>query len=290
MTTLVEDAIDAHLYFARFPLVEGSGEIEKLAAKAVAGDTTALGDLITKLDKNLKVTARARGLPREDVEDVVQDALTKLLEPGRLAKFKKDPAGIVPWLHRTVINKALNLRKRASRRGSAVASVAVPGEASVFAGFRHRQMSSTKREVVRGAVERALAGHFTGPEKAFVLSLFGGGDFKMPEKGEAESAAKAAGRAGTKRALEAWASRVKKKFLKALCTDRRLCDLLPSHKGVTGRVRKSVKYACRGVAGSCVESEIVQFASALTEDDGKLDEGAACELVLSWLQEVLAEG
>ena len=294
MNTLAENAIDAHLFFSRYPLVEGSGVIEKLAKRAIAGDMSALGDLVTKLDKNLKATARARGrgsLSNEDVEDVVQDALTKLLEPGQLAKFEKDPGGIVPWLHRTVINATINLRKSKGRRGMTGISVDVaPGGRGVASGLTRKKMSTTKREVVRGAIARAMTGHFTKAEKAFIMSLFGGDDeFKMPSKGDAEGAAKAAGRKGTKRAIEAWSSRVKKKFLKALCTDRQLCDLLPSHQGVTGRVRKNVKYACQGVAGSCVESEIVEFASALTEDGGNLDEGAACELVLSWLQEVLAE-
>jgi len=291
---LAEAAIDAHLFFSRYPLVEGAGEIEKLAVKAIAGDMAALGDLVTKLDRNLKATARARGrgaLSKEDVEDVVQDALTKLLEPGQLAKFKDDPGGIVPWLHRSVMNATFNLRKQKARRGTVGLSVDVPtGGLGAVSGLTRKKMSATKREIVHGAVKRALAGHFTKPEQEFILKLFGSDDdFKMPTKGDAEGAAKEIGRKGTKRAIEAWSSRVKKKFLKALCTDRQLCDLLPSHRGVTGRVRKNVKYACRGVAGSCVESEIIEFASALTEDNGKLDEGAACELVLSWLKEVLAE-
>ena len=81
-----------------------------LAKAAVGGDSGALNDLITGLQKNLIATARAVLKNRDDAEDVVQDALTAVLvKPDALKRFASQPRGVIPFLHATVKNKALNV-------------------------------------------------------------------------------------------------------------------------------------------------------------------------------------
>lgn len=279
MSSLLEEAVDAHLFFSR-PIDEAeSPKLVALATKAVAGDANALNDLIVALQKNLLATARAVIKDPQHAEDVVQDALMAVLaKPKSLERFKNDPKGVIPFIHKTVKNKALNVRSKMARGRSTADPSQLPAKGA--AGFGPKA-----KQIVRDAIQRALKGaKLSKAERAFLTTLWGGEEIKGTAYG-------AAGKAGKEHGLKSHQqTRARDKFLKALCTDQELCDLIPS-----GRARAGAKALpglptnlCKGVAGSCVE-EFAARLYGLNEDASWLQGDGAADLVLSWLGDVLSE-
>ena len=279
MSSLLEEAVNAHLFFHR-PISEAeSPKLVALAKKAVEGDMGALNDLITSLQRNLVATAKAVVKNPDDAEDVVQDALMAVLgKPDSIKRFKNDPKGVIPFLHKTVRNKAINLGKKLSRGKSTADPSTLP------AASTPSRLGDEAKKVVRDAIKRALEStKLSKAERAFLTDMFGGEDIKGTEYG-------AAGKLGKKHGVPSHQqTRARDKFLKQLCTDKELCDLLPS-----GRARKhGAKIAglptniCDKVKGSCVE-DFAAHLYGLNEDASWLRGDAAADLVLSWISGVLA--
>jgi len=213
----------------------------------------------------------------DDAEDVVQDALTAVLvKPDALKRFAADPKGVIPFLHATVKNKALNKRGKNARSRSTADPSQLPATGRGALGPKAKQ-------VVRDAIKRALkTASLSKQEREFLAAMFGGEEIEGTHYG-------AAGKLGQKAGLSSpQQTRARDKFLKKLCTDRELCDLIPS-----GRARSGSKKLpglptniCQRVAGSCVE-EFAASIYGLQEDAPWLRGDAAAELVLSWIGDAL---
>lgn len=302
MASLMEQAIDATLYFGRFRLEEADRRLADIIKKAAAGDTDAFNSLVIKLEPKLRATARARSrgvLSDDDIDDVMQDAWMEMMKPAVLDKFADDPGGLVPFMHSVVKNKTINMGRAKARAGKTYKHIGVDPATlgAMKAGRGGGKLSAAERRIVRKAVTKALAkAKLTPQERMFVAMLFGQGD--VPEYGGDVAKAGLVGiRTGkthkTVKGVGTWAFKAKRKFLRHFCTDKALCDLLPSGRGRT-KVTKIPGLgagACKGVEGSCVESDAATFAHRvclLDEGHPEIDEGDAGELVLSWLTDVLA--
>lgn len=304
---LMEQAVDAVLYFGRFRLEEATEKLVDIVTKAAGGDHDAFSALMQRLDSKLRATIRVRSrgtLNGSDIDDVLQDVWMEVWAKGVLKKLTS-PEGVVPLLNAIAKNKAINASKAKARAGAKRTSASDIAPVSIGvtkAGRGGGQLSAADKKIVRKAVTKALAKAKLKPdERLFVSMLFGttpGGVLQIPGKqvpGSAQDVARAkrAGRTGADKTISAWASRIKRKFLRHFCTDRDLCDLLPS-----GRARSQLtkipglgQNACKNVKGSCMDDEVVAFAhmiGALHEGHPQNVEGEADELVLSWLTETLA--
>lgn len=80
-----------------------------LVARACAGDQQAIVELLTPLHKPLYNLARRMVWHPEDAEDLVQEALLRLLT--RLSSYRGD-ARFATWAYRVAINTLLNTRRR----------------------------------------------------------------------------------------------------------------------------------------------------------------------------------
>lgn len=299
--SLMEQAVDVVLWFGRFRLEEASERLVDLVTRAVAGESDALNTLVTRLEPKLRAVAqtRSRGsLQGADIDNVLQDSWVKLLKPGALNRFADKPEDLIPFLYRIVQNQtlsAITVKSRAERKHRSLDIDPIsPGKAGTRgSGSR---LSQAEKKVVRRAVTRALAKAKLAPqERLFVSMLFGvttGGEMKLPDYGKDVTRAKLVG--VKEKSISGWTSRTKQKFLQHFCTDKELCDLLPPGRArdkIT-RIKGLGQNACKGVGGSCMESDVVAFAHRvlpLVEDHPQIGESEAGELVLSWLTEVLAE-
>jgi len=303
ITDLMEEAVDALLYFGRFDLSEAAEKLADLVTKAAAGDRDAFAALMRRLEPKLRavIKARSRGsLQPADVDDVLQSVWVEVFEKGVLQKLNS-PEGVVPMLNAIAKNMTLNAAQLRARQGATSRRAAIaPGATGVAKPGRRRgggQLSSADKKIVRKAVTRGLAKAKLAPdERMFIAMAFGltpGGEAQLPDYGSDVERAKKVGKTGNDKTLSAWSSRVKRRFLRHFCTDKELCDLLPSgrSRSRTNQIPGLGQNACKNVKDSCVEDEVVAFAhrlGALTEGHPQNVEGEATELVLSWLTETLA--
>jgi DNA-directed RNA polymerase specialized sigma24 family protein len=288
MSQLVE-AVDATLYFSRFRLAEASESVKSLVAKAVNGDKDAFATLFAKLTPKLKAVIRrkSRGMQETDVEDVLADVWLGVVSKG-LDKHKAKPEGLIPYLVKSVKNRAITAGKKASRYGS----THLPVQPGAIGIAKKGGLSEKEKKVVRAAVTRALAAaKLSKQEKALIVQMFGvaGNELKLPDYGKDLEIAKAAGVGGKKGSVSSKLTRAKKKFLQQFCTDQALCDLIPSghRRDLEKKIPGLGVNVCKDVPGSCVE-EFAAGLLGLTEEDARIEESEAEELVLSWLTEVLA--
>ncbi len=86
----------------------------KLIRRAARGDGEAYRELIERHQKRLFVSAFQVLRNREDAEDVVQEALARSF--SSLSSFH-GRSSLATWLHRIVFNLAIDLKRRAKRRG-----------------------------------------------------------------------------------------------------------------------------------------------------------------------------
>jgi len=92
-------------------LPESAASLELLAEHAVAGDARAESELFTRLGVSLRQVAKRR-VPEDDLEDLVQEALT--IAHGKY-RDRHAPTGLLPWsfaVLRNVIGNYYQARRR----------------------------------------------------------------------------------------------------------------------------------------------------------------------------------
>lgn len=98
------------------------------AGPGAAEDTAAMNELLAAARPRLYATALRMVRDRDDAEDVVQEAMLKVCR--NLGAFE-GRAAFSTWLHRIVVNCALDrLRRDAARPGRSAASRALRGQAA----------------------------------------------------------------------------------------------------------------------------------------------------------------
>ena len=124
----------------------GGGEEAALVARALAGDRSALGELVTRFTAPVRrVTYAILGDP-DEADDAAQDGLLQALV--KLDRFDPSrPFG--PWLLRIVANAAIDRRRRRSVREAS------PLDDSVAGGHPLPDVE-TDRRALRGRLQAAL--------------------------------------------------------------------------------------------------------------------------------------
>lgn len=279
-------------------------KLDDLIVKAAEGDSGAFEQLHRKFVGPLTQVAKtkAKGAAKADVDDIVQETFLKFFTT-ELPKFaeKLKTKGVRAtdlrgWLQRVVINAVIDANRKAARKGISHRRIGDDEPAAgEVAGGSEKHLGERAKKVVRAAYKRALAKAKLKPaERKFIMALFGHTEFKVPEHGDLTPAAKQAGlgKGKTDKQIGAIANKAKKKFLKFFCTDKELCDLLPSFKGERGRARDVTK-KIPGLGGNICKDhacEEVEFlVGLLGEEYAGFDQGSAQDLVLSWIARNLPE-
>jgi RNA polymerase sigma-70 factor, ECF subfamily len=140
-------------------------ELDRLASRAVAGDSEALEQLLVAAEpKIMRICARM--LPcRQDAEDACQEAM--LLVARKISGFR-GASRFTTWLHSVASNSALStyrtLKRRAAERSAGeLPTYADPRTTSVIAGSRIdlldalESMAKVRPELVEPLVLRDIA-------------------------------------------------------------------------------------------------------------------------------------
>jgi RNA polymerase sigma-70 factor (ECF subfamily) len=80
------------------------GDDEALLSRAVAGDSAALGELLTRNESRVRALLAQMVGPRGRLDDLVQEVRLKAVRG--LASFRGD-AAFSTWLHRIAVNTAI---------------------------------------------------------------------------------------------------------------------------------------------------------------------------------------
>ena len=136
-------------------------DLDELIASACAGDRAALNRLLTDARPRLLAVAMRIVRDRDDAEDVVQEALLKVCRS--LTRFE-GRAAFSTWLHRIVVNAALDRLRRHQARRDRVADDDDERAQEVVDGVDEQtpERVVSRREtgaVVRGALARLSTAH-----------------------------------------------------------------------------------------------------------------------------------
>jgi RNA polymerase sigma-70 factor (ECF subfamily) len=136
-------------------------DLDELIASACAGDRAALNRLLTDARPRLLAVAMRIVRDRDDAEDVVQEALLKVCRS--LTHFE-GRAAFSTWLHRIVVNAALDRLRRHQARRDRVADDDDERAQEVVDGVDEQtpERVVSRREtgaVVRGALARLSTAH-----------------------------------------------------------------------------------------------------------------------------------
>jgi RNA polymerase sigma-70 factor (ECF subfamily) len=135
-------------------------DLERLIADACAGDRAALNRLLAHVRPRLVSVALRMVRDRDDAEDVVQEALLKVCR--HLTRFEGRSA-FSTWLHRIVVNTALDRLRRQQARCERAADGerADDGGGPVMAAAQAIDEETPERELGRAetgaAVQEAIA-------------------------------------------------------------------------------------------------------------------------------------
>jgi len=88
------------------------GEDEALLARAVDGDSAALGELLTRHEGKVRGLLTQMLGPRGHLDDLIQDVRVKAIRG--FARFRGD-AAFSTWLHRIAVNTAISEMRRRRR-------------------------------------------------------------------------------------------------------------------------------------------------------------------------------
>lgn len=137
------------------PGAEGRADDRQLVERAARGDREAFGALVQRHQDRVFNLSYQVVRNREDALDVAQEAFVKAF--ASLSSFKGD-ASFTTWMHRIVVNLAIDcLRRR--RRGDATSyddRVAVPEEGDVGPAARENPETTLGARQVRSLLSRGL--------------------------------------------------------------------------------------------------------------------------------------
>ncbi len=141
-----------------------------LVERSRAGDTDAFGLLVERHSARIFRTAYRLTGHRESAEDVVQEALLRAYR--KLDRFDSR-AQFGTWLHRIVVNCAMDLHRKAKRRETKAPMLGEESLEAVASSEPHPERQAQSREI-RRAVARVLETMSPKERAAFVLRHFEG--------------------------------------------------------------------------------------------------------------------
>jgi RNA polymerase sigma-70 factor, ECF subfamily len=149
-------------------------DVDELVASARAGDSVALNRLLVHARPRLFAVALRVVHDRDEAEDVVQEALLKVCRS--LTRFE-GRSSFTTWLHRIVVNAALDRLRRQGSRRERVAGKDKDKHKDDFVDEQTPERLASRRETgeaVRGALARLSPVH----RDVLVLREFDGESYR----------------------------------------------------------------------------------------------------------------
>lgn len=150
------------------------GPLDEAAARVMGGDASGFRAIVEATSARLvRLAARLVGSPT-DAEDVVQDAYVKAYHALKAGRFDRR-SRVDTWLHRIVVNAALDLLRHRSRHRSASAEihdVALEGAPNAEARVALSELSDMLADLPveqRAAVTLKAVEGLTSPEIADLM-------------------------------------------------------------------------------------------------------------------------